>query len=221
MIIECGGEKGGTGKTMLATNLAIMFTLKGRRAKLIDADPQGSSARFASKRAGLGLQPFIPWGQLQGPTFFALREEAKHYDVLIVDCGGADSVEFESTLSVADVLLSPIIPSDCDLATLAQIEKVVERVTSGGHLVRSLVVLNHVSTHVANDEAEEARAALSDFKQLKVAESTIHTRKVFRDAFKARLSVPELVQATDRRSPHLLKAVEEIAALYEELTVIH
>jgi len=83
-------------------------------------------------------------------------------------------------------------------------------------------VLNHVSTHVSNDEADEARAVLVDFKQLSVAASSIHTRKAFRDAFKARQSVVELAVSTDRRvrAQHL-KAAEEIHALYEELTTTH
>ena len=38
MIILIGGEKGGTGKTTLATNLAAQRTLTGHDVLLIDAD---------------------------------------------------------------------------------------------------------------------------------------------------------------------------------------
>ncbi len=46
MILTVLAEKGGTGKTMAATNLAGMRAGRGRRVLLIDADRQGSSERW-------------------------------------------------------------------------------------------------------------------------------------------------------------------------------
>lgn len=43
-IILIGGEKGGTGKTTLATNLATLQGLKGRKVVLIDTDIQASAS---------------------------------------------------------------------------------------------------------------------------------------------------------------------------------
>ena len=42
MIILIGGEKGGTGKTTLATNLATMHALNGKDVLLVDTDKQFS-----------------------------------------------------------------------------------------------------------------------------------------------------------------------------------
>lgn len=220
MIVVIGGEKGGTGKTMLATNLAVCFAREGKRVKLVDADSQGSSARWATKRAGLELQPFIPWAMLRDSIYFAVREESRHYDVVLVDAGGADTEEFETALAAADHLLSPVMPSDCDIATLEHIESLVARVVGSGRALTARVVLNHVSNHVANDEADEARASLLDFKNLRVASSLIHTRKSFRDAFKSRLSVIECADTPDRRvrEKHA-KAAEETWSIYRELLV--
>ena len=44
MIVLIGGEKGGTGKTTIATSLA------GRDVLLIDTDPQGSANYWAQSR---------------------------------------------------------------------------------------------------------------------------------------------------------------------------
>ena len=44
MIVAVLGEKGGTGKTTLATNLAGMRAAEGRDVLIIDADRQGSAS---------------------------------------------------------------------------------------------------------------------------------------------------------------------------------
>ncbi len=46
MIIVIGGIKGGSGKTTVATNLAVMRSGKGNDVLLIDADDQETSTDF-------------------------------------------------------------------------------------------------------------------------------------------------------------------------------
>src|SRR3546814_12522839 len=46
-------SKGGVGKTTIATHLAAQSALSGQHTVLVDADPQGSSTRWAERRAGL------------------------------------------------------------------------------------------------------------------------------------------------------------------------
>jgi len=51
--ILVASSKGGVGKTTIATHLAAQAALTGQRTVLVDADPQGSSMRWAQRRAGL------------------------------------------------------------------------------------------------------------------------------------------------------------------------
>ena len=46
-------SKGGAGKTTIATHLAAHAAVDGRNTVLVDADPQGSSTRWARRRAEL------------------------------------------------------------------------------------------------------------------------------------------------------------------------
>ncbi len=57
MIILIGGEKGGTGKTTLATSLAANRALAGRDVLLIDTDTQGSASYWAQSRGESEARP--------------------------------------------------------------------------------------------------------------------------------------------------------------------
>lgn len=55
MIVALLAEKGGTGKTTLAANLAGMRAGSGLRVLLVDADRQGSAYFWAQTRETLRL----------------------------------------------------------------------------------------------------------------------------------------------------------------------
>lgn len=54
-IVAVCGQKGGVGKTTLAQCLSIEALKEGRRAAIIDMDPQGSVARWGVRRAAAGI----------------------------------------------------------------------------------------------------------------------------------------------------------------------
>ena len=50
MIVSVLNQKGGAGKTTLSTNIARALQICGDDVLLVDADPQGSGARFQELR---------------------------------------------------------------------------------------------------------------------------------------------------------------------------
>ena len=112
MILVCGGIKGGSGKTTIATNLAAMRARAGKDVLLVDADEQESATIFTAIRKR---------DQPQRPqyTSIILRESnlrseidrmRSKYDDIIVDTGGRDTRAQRASLSLADVLLLPLTP---------------------------------------------------------------------------------------------------------------
>ena len=76
MIVAVVAEKGGVGKTMVATNLAGMRASTGRRVLLIDADRQGSATFWTEFRAGRDL-PQVETQAIQGEAVQALHKRSQ------------------------------------------------------------------------------------------------------------------------------------------------
>ena len=102
MIVDVfGGEKGGTGKTAFATNLAVCLAIAGHRVLLWDADPQRSTWHwFCDRRArsDAASLPQLDCRQTNAELlpkergiemFQTLRENAGKYDRIVIDCAGA------------------------------------------------------------------------------------------------------------------------------------
>src|SRR2546422_8436709 len=89
MLITLANQKGGTGKTTLATNLAGAFAADHRRVVLVDIDPQRSALEWAETRPE--VVPQIPVLSLQGTEDTwrrALAPLRETYEVIILDTGG-------------------------------------------------------------------------------------------------------------------------------------
>jgi chromosome partitioning protein len=121
MIIVVLGEKGGTGKTTLATNLAGMRAAANRDVLIIDADRQGSASYWTEKRDDLHSRlPTVHCVQKFGNGLLrTVRDMARRYDDIVLDIGAGDSREGESALQVADCAIIPVQPAGLDVWTLS------------------------------------------------------------------------------------------------------
>jgi chromosome partitioning protein len=94
MIIVTGGIKGGSGKTTIATHLAVMRAQSGADVLLIDADDQETSFDFSTLRSSLDNKfPEYTYIKLSGKALRSeiLKMKAK-YDDIILDAGGRDTI---------------------------------------------------------------------------------------------------------------------------------
>ncbi len=84
MLITLANQKGGTGKTTLATNLAGAFAADRRRVVLVDIDPQRSALEWAETRPE--AVPQIPVLSLQGAEDAWRRALAPPRSVWPISC---------------------------------------------------------------------------------------------------------------------------------------
>jgi chromosome partitioning protein len=203
-----GGQKGGTGKSTLATNLAVAFTLRGRDTLLVDTDRQHTASHWSDVRASSSELRPVTTLQKTGKLFQALRDLEDRYDEVIVDAGGFDSVELRTALCAADHLYSPVRASQSDLWTLEAMAKLVESASELNSRLRAHLVLSMAPTNPAITETRDAIELLREYAVFGICRSVVRDRKAFRDAMFQGRGVLEL---GDR------KAAEEIHAFAEEV----
>jgi chromosome partitioning protein len=207
MIIVAGGIKGGSGKTTVATHLAVMRALQGRDVLLIDADDQETATDFTALRnerlpEGAGYTSI----KLTGA---AVRTEtlrlARKYQDVVIDTGGRDTTSQRAALTVADKLIVPFVPRSFDVWTLEKVASLVEEMRAANPRLKAYVFLNRADPQGRdNDEAAEL---LREAVGLEFLDTPIGTRKAFGNAASQGLAVTELKQQD-------LKATQEINILF-------
>ncbi len=210
MIVLIGGEKGGVGKSTLATNLAVMRVLGGHDVLLVDTDKQGSASSWAAIRAEIDRPRVTCMSKFGKGLQHDLLDMAKRYGDLIVDAGGRDSVELRSAMVVADVVYIPIRPSQPDIWSLETMDALVAQAAAINEGLKGVVIINGASPNPVVQEAAETRELLTQFENLRMGDVVVRDRIVFRKAFRDGLAVPEFM-------PLDPKGAEEISSFYSEV----
>jgi chromosome partitioning protein len=184
MIVVVGGEKGGTGKTTIAVNLAAMRMRDKGDTIIIDAEPtQQNTSLWCLSREDSGIQPRITSMSKLGKT---LRNDllrlGEKFSTVIVDTGGQDSTELRASLLAADVIISPMRPSQFDIWTLDRMNKLVGEVRQVNESVRAYILLNAAHTNPLVDEVKEATQYFNDggYENIKLLPFILYDRRVYR-----------------------------------------
>ncbi len=207
MIITIGGIKGGSGKTTVATNLAVMRANTGRDVLLIDADDQETATDFTALRTekregGAGYTGIKLTGPAVRTETLKLREK---YQDIVIDTGGRDTTSQRAALAISDVLLIPFVPRSFDIWTIEKVAELVEEMKAANPTLRAHTFINRADSRGSDNE--DAAEVLRDSKTLLLLPAVIGQRKAFGNAAAEGLSVTELRQSDP-------KAIEEMNALY-------
>jgi chromosome partitioning protein len=112
-IITIATMKGGSGKSTIASCLAVHWHLNGRPTAVVDADPQRSIARLAARERVLGGVPVV-----EDATETAWKTAgglAAKGGPIIIDTPGFRSEATLACIAASDFLLVPVKPSPLDL----------------------------------------------------------------------------------------------------------
>jgi chromosome partitioning protein len=205
MIILIGSEKGGVGKSTMATNISVYLALKGKDVILVDADRQGTSSVWADDRDKTELKQIesvSKFGNIR-PTLEALQAR---YEYVVVDSQGRDSEELRTGLMAADLCITPVRPSQADLDTIYKIEYLVDTAKSFNQKLETLCVITQAPN--TSTEIRDAQLALSTYEKINTIKSIVYERRVYRDALGSGHGVLEMKDT---------KAMQEMNAVCQEI----
>jgi chromosome partitioning protein len=210
MIIVCGGIKGGSGKTTVATNLAVIRSGQGSDVLLIDADDQETATDFTTQRSErrdgeAGYTSIKLTGAAVRNQTLRLKEK---YQDIIIDTGGRDTTSQRAALSVADVLLVPFVPRSFDVWTIEKVSELVAEMRQANPTLKAFTFINRADPR--GHDNNEAAEVIKESKELQFIETPLGSRKAFGNAAASGLSVTEL-------KPEDEKATEEMVILVQYL----
>lgn len=201
-VIVLASRKGGAGKTTLAAHIAVEAHCQGAGpVALFDLDPQASLSRWYNER------------EVEWPLFYQigiggikagldqLRGAGVVQTVVIDTPGAAASPAMLSIVSLADLVIVPVVPSPHDIRAIENTLEMVEKADRPMEFV-----INNAGTSGKSILTHQAAAALSQHGT--VSPVIIRTRQAFRAMEDGRVA---------REIAPKDKAAEEISALWKYL----
>ena len=106
-------QKGGAGKSTLATNVAVAASLAGERAVILDLDGSQSAASWAKIRgkSEVGVES-VPAAKLVAAL---AAMEKKGVTLVVINAPGGIGPEFDAAVRAADLCVIPARPNAFDL----------------------------------------------------------------------------------------------------------
>jgi chromosome partitioning protein len=131
-------QKGGGGKTTLATSLAVVAEAAGQSVLVIDTDPQASACRWGDRR--IAETPAILDAQPSRLAAAIAKAEQAGFALVIIDTPARVEQAAAEAARAADLVLIPCRPGIADIETL----KTTAELLKGRAKRAALVVLNAV-----------------------------------------------------------------------------
>jgi chromosome partitioning protein len=174
-VITVAQQKGGSGKTTIAANLAVTFRRAGHGVALLDTDPQGSLGRWFLTRRDAGLAEGIEfstssaWG-----VSYECEKLRRAADWIIIDTPPKVDADLRPALREADLVIVPVASSHVDLWATEGVLDLARREGKS-----ALIVLNRTraGTRLSAEVAAAASALGAD-----VASATLANRVAYAES---------------------------------------
>ncbi|MBI3435000.1 MAG: ParA family protein [Proteobacteria bacterium] len=202
-IITVATMKGGSGKSTLASCLAVHWHLGGRRATIIDTDPQRSIVRLAARERALGGVTVVE--DATEEAWKAAKRHANGFGPVIIDTPGFRSQSTLACLFMTDFVLVPVKPSPFDVDRMVDTLNLLTNGVSGRRPLFRCVLTQTTRDSVI---AKHVRAELTE-AGFPVLKSEMTNRVIYAEAALWG-ATPSLIERTGA-------AARDIAAIADEV----
>lgn len=142
LIFTLAHQKGGVGKSTLATNLRGYFAQGGYRVALVDIDPQGSLsalARTFADQEGRVLEPVIERNSF--PNYAELEQRLAAYDVAVIDTPPYLFQELREVFKITNLVLVPCKASPLDFLAIGDTLNFIREARQSNPALMTAIVL--------------------------------------------------------------------------------
>ena len=121
-IISILNQKGGVGKTTLATNIASKLYLNGSKVLLVDSDPQGSARDWHA----VGNSEIAVIGMDRPTLERDVKKIANDFDWVIIDGAPQLTNMAVSAIKCSDLIIIPVQPPPYDIWASEELVDVIK-----------------------------------------------------------------------------------------------
>ncbi|MGP5064762.1 ParA family partition ATPase [Psychrobacter celer] len=209
-VIAVLNQKGGSGKTTIATHLARGLQLQGHSVLLVDSDQQGSARDW---RAVDEDNP-VPVIGLDRPTLDKDLKNVSDKEFVVIDGSPQATNLALSAIKAADFVLIPVQPSPYDVwATSDLVDLVQQRIEmTDGKLKAAFVVSRAIQN---TNIGKEVAAVLQDYN-LPVLDARIVQRVSYPNSASVGKTVFETESAKSSAVTEITQLVNEVKTFFDE-----
>ena len=203
-VIAFSNQKGGSGKSTLTANMAVLWSNSGYKVAVIDADAQKSLTYWLTERKKYYGEDDIGIDSYQFDVR-NLAEELKNikrkYDFILIDSPPSITFETIQIVKVANGLFVPVQPSPLDLMATLPFLQIAKQERKN-----PIIILNRVMPRAKLTDAMVLRLRYSGAK---LARSRISSKVVFAETFSVGRGVVD-ISVTSDASKEIIKVGNEI-----------
>tara|TARA_Y100001970_G_scaffold283642_1_gene399359 strand:+ start:603 stop:1235 length:633 start_codon:yes stop_codon:yes gene_type:complete len=203
-IIAFSNQKGGSGKSTLTANMAVLWSNSGYKVAVIDADAQKSLTYWLTERKKYYGENDIGIDSYQF-DIRNLAEELKtikrKYDFILIDSPPSITFETIQIVKVANGLFVPVQPSPLDLMATIPFLQIAKQERKN-----PIIILNRVMPRAKLTEAMILRLR---YAGAKIARSRISSKVIFAETFSVGRGVVD-INVTSDAAKEVINAGNEI-----------
>jgi chromosome partitioning protein len=210
-VVSFLNQKGGVGKTTLATNVATALALDGHKVFFIDADPQGSALDWSAARQGTLLFPVV--GLPKDTLHREMATLSAPYDWVVIDGPPRVHTVAKSAIAASDIVIIPVQPSPYDIWAAREVVDIIADVRIIKQGLKAVFTINRKIANTAI--SRDVTAALADYPDIPVLKASLTQRVAFAESATAGQSVLE-TEPQGQASHEIRALMAEIMELTNE-----
>lgn len=177
-IIAFSNQKGGSGKSTLSANIAVLWSNSGYKVAVIDADPQKSLSYWLSERKNYYGEDDMGINAYNFDVRYLseeIKKIKKKYDFIIIDSPPAITFDTIQIIKASNGIFVPVQPSPLDLMATLPFLHIAKQEKKN-----PLIILNRVMPRAKLTDAMILRLRYSGAK---IARSRISSKVIFAETF--------------------------------------